>query len=120
MNHRPRFEELEVWRLAHELTLQVYRLTRNFPAEEKYRLTDQLCRAAASIPANIAESDGRQQPDDQIHFLHIARGSLSEARYFLTLSRDLGFIDAETETRLNETASKLHAKLYAFITSKKR
>lgn len=119
MNERPRFEKLEVWQLAHKFALDVYRVTRDFPPEEKYRLTDQLCRAATAVPSNIAEGDGRQQTNDQIHFLHIARGSLSEARCQLILARDLEFITPATESVFNEKASKLHAKLSAFIASKR-
>ncbi len=120
MNQRPHFESLEVWQLAHALTLEIYRLTRTFPPEERYRLVDQLCRAAASIPANIAEGEGREQSKDKIHFLHMARGSLSEARYFTRLSRDLGYLSLEQETVVNDLASKLHAKLHAYIQSKNR
>lgn len=118
MDERPRFEKLEVWQIAHALALEAYRVTNNFPASEKYRLTDQICRAASSVATNIAEGDGRQQSKDQIHFLHMARGSLSELRYLFTLCRDLSFISTEKELLLNIQASKLHAKLHAFIKSK--
>tara|TARA_B100000965_G_C19281906_1_gene621940 strand:+ start:178 stop:369 length:192 start_codon:yes stop_codon:yes gene_type:complete len=53
------FQNLVVWQKAHELTLKIYKLTDNFPKEERYRLVDQLCRAASSVPANIAEGKGR-------------------------------------------------------------
>ena len=120
MNERPWFENLEVWKLAHEITLLAYRLTKDFPADERYRLIDQMCRAAASIPANIAEGEGREHVKDKIHFLHIARGSLSELRYFMLLSRDLNYINNDQETAFNDLAAKLHAKLYAYIKSKER
>ena len=120
MSERPYFEKLEVWQLAHAITLEVYRLTRKFPADERFRLVDQLCRAAASVPANIAEGEGRQQAADQIHFVHMARASLSETRYFLVLARDLDFLGQDEESRLNELGAKLHSKLNAFIASKRR
>lgn len=117
---RAKFEELEVWQLAHEFCLKVYRITEKFPNHEKYRLVDQLCRASASVPANLAEGEGRYQIADQIRFCHIARGSLSEARYFLILGRDLGLLSCEEENALNELASKLHAKLHSFMNSKRK
>jgi len=53
------FEDLEVWQKAHKLVLDIYKVTEHFPNTERFRLTDQLCRSAASIPANIAEGKGR-------------------------------------------------------------
>ncbi len=120
MNERPHFEDLEVWQLAHQLCLRVYKHTKRFPSEEKFRLADQLCRATSSISANIAEGEGRYHLNDQIHFIHMARGSLSETRYFLLLARDLGLLVADEEKSLNQLASTLHAKLHAFIASKRR
>lgn len=117
MNEPPRYERLEVWRLAHELVLGVYALAKTLPPEERFRLVDQLCPAAVSVPANIAEGDGRQASGDQVRFLHIARGSLAETRYLLRLAADLGYLTPANTAELHELASKLHAKLCAFIAS---
>jgi four helix bundle protein len=53
------WKDLEVWQMAHQLVLKVYKITRDFPTEEHFRLTDQFCRAAASVPTNMAEGKGR-------------------------------------------------------------
>ncbi len=120
MNDEADFKKLEVWQLAHQLTLEVYRATKTFPSEEKFRIVDQLCRATSSIPANIVEGQGRYQLNDQIHFLIMARGSLQETRYFLILAHDLGYLSPADFARTENLASKLFAKLSAFIASKRR
>ncbi len=87
-----RFEDLEVWQRAHELVLDVYRLTADFPDHEKYGLVSQMRRAAVSIPANIAEGFRRRGRRDKIHFYNISQGSLEEVRYFLRLASDLEYL----------------------------
>jgi len=81
-----------VWQKAHAAAVAVYRLTRDFPPEERYRLTDQICRAATSIPTNIAEGKGRGSVAEYRQFLIIARGSIEETRYLLLLAKDLQLI----------------------------
>jgi four helix bundle protein len=98
------FKELRVWAESHKLTLQLYQVTRGFPREEIYGLTSQIRRAAASIPANIAEGCGRRSDGELTRFLQIARGSASELEYHLLLSRDLKFI---LEGEFEELTSKL-------------
>ncbi len=93
------FENLKVWQKSHALTIKIYKLSNSFPIEEKYRLTDQLCRSASSIPANIAEGKGRYHKKEFRHFLYIARGSLEETKYHLILARDLDYI---SHTKYNE------------------
>ena len=87
------WKELKVWRKAHSLVLEIYKLTAEFPNVERFRLTDQLCRAAASVPANIVEGQSRQTTKEYIQFLYNARGSLEETRYHLLLAKDLGFLE---------------------------
>jgi len=86
------FKDLQVWTKAHKVTLAVYRISRHFPADERYGITSQLRRAASSIAANIAEGCGRRSDGDFHRFLQIARGSASELEYHLLLSRDLGML----------------------------
>ena len=71
------FRDLQVWQKAHRLTLDVYRATRSFPTEERYGLTAQLRRSAASIPTNIAEGCGRDGERELARFISIAAGSAS-------------------------------------------
>lgn len=86
-----RFEHLEVWQHAHKVVLEVYRVTRAFPADEKFGLVSQMRRAAVSVPANIAEGFNRRGLNDKAHFYNMAQSSLEELRYYLLLCRDLGF-----------------------------
>ena len=86
------FRELEVWKQAHQLTLDVYRVSKPFPREELFGLTGQVRRSAASIPANIAEGCGRDGEAEFARFLGIAMGSASELEYHLLLVRDLELI----------------------------
>jgi four helix bundle protein len=94
--HRPPakcFEDLEVWQIAHQLALSVYRLSGNLPKSEKYGLISQIRRAAVSVPANIAEGFKKRGVRDKMRYYNIAQGSLEECRYYLILIRDLGYGD---------------------------
>ena len=86
-----RFEDLVVWQRAHELTLAVYRMTSCFPGEERFGLVSQMRRAAVSVPANIAEGFKKRSRPDKVRFYNISQDSLEELRYYLILSRDLGY-----------------------------
>jgi len=88
------FTELTVWQRAHELVLLVYKLTASFPRSELFGMVSQLRRASASVPANIAEGFGRRTTKELLRSLQIAAGELEETRYFLILSRDLGYVAA--------------------------
>jgi four helix bundle protein len=95
------FRSLKVWDKAHAVALAIYAATEPFPAAERYGLSSQMRRAAASIPANIAEGCGRASYGDFARFLHIALGSASELEYFLLLARDLRLLkDAEHDDAL--------------------
>ena len=86
------FTDLNAWQKNHQLILEVYKLTKNFPKEEIFGLTNQLRRAASSITANIAEGYGRYHYNDKNRFYFIARGSSLEVQNHLLLARDLGYI----------------------------
>ena len=102
------FLQLIVWRKAHALVLKIYRATAAFPKEELYGLTSQTRRAAVSVPANIAEGYRKLDRADKVRFLNIAQGSLEEVRYYLILSRDLGYqADASLDADLDEVARLL-------------
>lgn len=91
------FTDLEVWQKSHQLVIDMYKIVSDFPDEEKFRLTDQLCRSAASIPANIAEGKGRNTINEYIQFLYTARGSVEETKYHLLLARDLGYLSKDQQ-----------------------
>ena len=91
------YKELEAWQIAMDLAQEVYRLTRDFPKEEIYGLTNQIRRAAVSIPSNIAEGASRAGSKEFLRFLHIARGSASELETQLMLAVKLGYLRDSSE-----------------------
>ncbi len=113
------FKQLKVWQKAHQLVLNVYRLTRGFPPDERFGLTAHLLRSAVSIPSNIAEGCGRQGDKELARFLSIAAGSASETEYQLLLAHDLGHLDPQThqdfDTQINEVKRMLNAFIQRLI-----
>jgi four helix bundle protein len=85
------YRDLVLWQKAHRLTLLIYKFSRLFPADERFGLTSQMRRSAASIAANLAEGCGRRSDGEMGRFLQIAMGSGAELSYHLLLARDLGF-----------------------------
>src|SRR5690349_6663251 len=109
------YKDLKVWEKAHHFTLKVYEVTKPFPKEELYSLTNQLRRSASSIPANIAEGSGKNSQLEFAHFLNIALGSANETEYYLILSKDLKYLkDGDFETLL-KTINEIKAMLIALI-----
>lgn len=109
------FRDLKVWEKAHELTLSIYRATKEFPRDEMYGLTSQLRRAAMSIPANIAEGCGRGTDADFSRFLQYAMGSSSEVEYELLLARELAYVDSKTYAPLNQLVIEVKRMLTALL-----
>ncbi len=95
------YKDLQVWERAHRLTLEIYRNTNAFPADERYGLTSHIRRAAASIPANLAEGCGRRSDGEMARFTQIAMSSGAELSYHLLLARDLSLIEAGRYEALN-------------------
>jgi four helix bundle protein len=94
------FRNLRVWQAAHELALASYRATAAFPRCEDYALTSQLRRAAASIPANVAEGCGRNGDREFSRFVRIALGSAAELEYHVLLATQLQYLDPKTSASL--------------------
>jgi four helix bundle protein len=109
------FKKLKVWEKAHQLTLEIYQITRNFPKDELYGLTSQIRRAAASIPANIAEGYGRDSDAELIRFLNIPAGSATELEYHLLLSKDLAFLPTSLHQNLNDDLMEIQRMLAGLI-----
>jgi len=109
------YKELRVWEKAHSFTLKVYEASRFFPKDEVYSLTNQLRRAASSIPANIAEGCGKNSQLEFAHFLNIALGSANESEYFLILSRDLRYLNEENFSELTNSINEVKAMLISLI-----
>ena len=108
------FRTLQVWQKAHACTLAVYTATRSFPAAERSNLTDQLRRAAVSVPSNLAEACGRQSDADQARFVQIAIGSATEMDYQLLLARDLGYLTSDAHADLSAKADEVRRMLIGF------
>ena len=87
------FYDLDVWKKAHSMSLEIYKVTENFPKKELYGIIDQVRRSASSVGANIAEGCGRFHYKEKIKFYYNARGSAYEVQNFIFLSQDLGYID---------------------------
>ena len=109
--------ELNVFKYAHELTLEIYKATNNFPAEEKFGITSQMRRAASSICANLMEGSYRNNSKEFRQFSGIARGSVGELRYFIMLSQDLGYINKDLSEKLIEETKTVSKMIYGLIKS---
>jgi four helix bundle protein len=109
------FRQLKVWEKAHLLTLEIYRVTVNFPRAETYGLTGQIRRASSSICANLAEGCGRNGDAELARFCAIACGSASELEYHLLLARDLHLIEASDHEKLANETTEIKRMLTALI-----
>lgn len=113
------YEDLDVWKKAHSLTLWVYKTTNTFPKHETYGLSSQLQRASSSVPTNIVEGFYRNSTKELIQFLYTARGSLGETLYLLHLSKDLKYIDSNDFSTQKEEIDIIGKQLNAWINSLK-
>ena len=114
------FRNLKVWMKAHQVVLDVDRVTAGFPGTEQYGLTSQLRRAAVSVTANIAEGCGRGTDADFARFLQIAAGSSFEIDALLLVARDLGFLPAGEYETLEPKLTELKRMLNAFLQTVRR
>ena len=114
-------DKLEVWVRAKDFALAVYKgVVPHLPADEKWNLTQQLKRAAQSIPANIAEGHGRFHFLDNVRFCYIARGSLTEIQSHMALAHDLGYLSDEIYNRMTTHAESIGKQLNNYIAYLKR
>jgi four helix bundle protein len=102
------FRHLIVWKESRELTLLIYRITKQFPDNERYGMTSQLRRASSSVVANIAEGNERSSKKDALRFFEIAKGSLIEVDCFIDLASKLQYLSNEDKidciNQINKTA----------------
>ena len=107
------FKDLIVWQKSYKLVLEIYKLTGGFPKSEIYGLSQQIRKAAISIPSNIAEGYGRKHKAEYEHFLSIAYGSLLEVETQYLLSVDLKYVSKHEiiETLLKEIGAMLYRML---------
>lgn len=109
------YRKLEVWKLSHALTMQIYSLTMDFPSDERYNLTSQIRRSGVPIPSNIAEGCGRSSNAELVRFLYIAMGSAQELDYQLFLSSELNYMSDEKYNNIKQQLTLLQKKLNRFI-----
>ena len=114
------FKELKIWQLSRYFVKDIYLLTKNFPADERFGLTQQIRRAAVSIPSNIAEGSGRGTNNDFSHFLDIANGSAFEVETQLILSLDLEYISQAEFDLINEKLQVIEKMIFNFNQSLKK
>ncbi len=114
------YRKIEAWELADDLAVAVYEQTRRFPKGEIYGLCSQLRRAAYSVPANIAEGSARESQRDYLHFLYIARGSLTEAQYFVHLAQRLGYLGVAEAAGLERQMTSAFGCLHGLIRAVER
>jgi four helix bundle protein len=113
-----RYERFRAWHAAHQLALQIYRMTDRWPNGERFGLTSQLRRAALSTPTNIAEGAAQRGPREFRRFLDTALGSLSEMSYLLRFSRDYGVLEEQDWRTIEATRSevgRLTWRLYSVV-----
>lgn len=109
------FTDLEVWQRSKDLCLIIYRITNKFPKSELFGLTNQLRRASASIPANIAEGMGKRSYADRARFYYNARGSAYEVESFLIVSKELNILTGEDFEKIISDLNSTRMLLNAFI-----
>jgi four helix bundle protein len=114
------FQRLDVWQLAHELALAVYRITVNFPRNELYSLTSQMRRSAISICANLAEGAGRRGDPEFRRFIRISLGSASELECYFLLAKDLGHLDQATFADFDGRVHTIQGKLVTLLRALQR
>ena len=110
-------KDLLVWQKSMDLVILIYSLTKQYPKEELYALTNQIRRCVTSIPANIAEGSGRKNKSELIQFLHIALGSATELETFLIISTRLQYINSEQYEEANHALNEVIKMLCGIINS---
>lgn len=106
------FKNYDVWKLSHLFVLDIYKESSKFPASEKFGIISQMQRAAYPIPSNFSEGCGRGSDADFNRFVQIALGSAHEIKYFLILSKDLEYMEAEKSEILQVDINTIKMKLY--------
>jgi four helix bundle protein len=108
-------KKLDVWQMAMNLVIEIYRITESFPKEEKYGLSNQLKRAAVSVPSNIAEGAARNTKKEFVNYLHMAQASLSELDTQVEVARRLAFLDRKTWEDLDGMVHRVDKMLTGLI-----
>lgn len=113
------FTDLIVWKEAHKLALEIYKVTKTFPKEETYSLIDQMKRCSVSVSSNIAEGFVRRGKKEKLQFYYTSKGSLVELQNQLLLARDVGYIENSEFHKIAAMTIDVHKLLNGFIKSAK-
>ena len=113
-------KDLEIWKIAIDMVTKIYAITKEFPKEEIYGLTNQIRRAAVSVPSNIAEGAGRSSNKEFLQFLYYAKGSLSEIETQLIIAHNLCYINDMQKQEIDDILSSLFKMSYGLIQSIKQ
>ncbi len=109
------YKDLQVWKKSHDLTIEIYKVTKLYPKEEVFGLVSQLRRASSSIPTNIAEGSGRFTQKDFASFLQISLGSSQEVEYLKLLSKELNYLSESDYILLEKSIGEVIAMLISLI-----
>lgn len=112
------YKELVVWQKSHNLVLEIYKITKDFPKEELFGLTSQIRQSAISIAANIVEGFARKGLKDKLRFYNISQGSVNEVDYLLFLSNDLNYSDTSDLMKKTEEISRMLSSYISAIEEK--
>jgi four helix bundle protein len=115
MSYKSHFENLDVYKSARLLRIKVWSLTKSFPNEEKFRLTDQIIRSTRKCAANIAEGNGRFHWQENIQFCRIARGSLTETQDHINVAEECGYLSNSECTELKNEVQRLIRLLNGYL-----
>lgn len=113
------FKDIFAWQKAHQLALEVYKLTKKYPKDELYGLTSQSRRAVVSVASNLVEGFKRFGGRDDSRFCNIAQASLEEVRYQILLAKDLGYITNNEYEKIEKLAEETAKLIYYWIKGKK-
>ena len=109
------FRKYAVWEQSHKLVLELYKITKDFPSEEKYGLISQIRRAGVSIPTNISEGCGKSSEKDFARFLGISFGSCQEVEYLTLLAKDLDYLTEANYSPITSEIVSIKKQLYHLI-----
>ena len=109
------FTDLVTWREGHKLVLEIYKITKNFPREELFGLSNQIRRAAVSITSNVAEGFSRKSNKEKVQFYCIARGSVTEVQNQLLIARDVDYLDNENFQKIAKQTINIHKLINGLI-----
>jgi len=111
------FTDLDTWKKAHKLVLEIYKTTKSFPKEERFGLVDQMRRCAVSISSNIAEGFSRQGKKEKLQFYFMAKGSLTELQNQILIAKDVKYLENKDFKELAEQTVNVHKLINGLIKS---